>query len=143
MLFRSAVDDSDAAEESDEEEETDDADVSENSVETRDTVEETADDSDAAETEESKTSQRIGDLIFVTAPTDEKVIIIDSARNSVRDEISYKDDKKECKPYQIYAKSLSNTTGYLLVSCFQNDRAYLYSIDLMSEEVIKKIGVLE
>ncbi|MBR6421500.1 hypothetical protein IKS86_02145 [bacterium] len=137
------VDDSDAAEESDEEEETDDADVSENSVETRDTVEETADDSDAAETEESKTSQRIGDLIFVTAPTDEKVIIIDSARNSVRDEISYKDDKKECKPYQIYAKSLSNTTGYLLVSCFQNDRAYLYSIDLMSEEVIKKIGVLE
>ena len=138
-----AVDDSDAAEESDEEEETDDADVSENSVETRDTVEETADDSDAAETEESKTSQRIGDLIFVTAPTDEKVIIIDSARNSVRDEISYKDDKKECKPYQIYAKSLSNTTGYLLVSCFQNDRAYLYSIDLMSEEVIKKIGVLE
>ena len=138
-----AVDDSDAAEESDEEEETDDADVSENSAETKDTVEETADDSDAAETEESKTSQRIGDLIFVTAPTDEKVIIIDSARNSVRDEISYKDDKKECKPYQIYAKSLSNTTGYLLVSCFQNDRAYLYSIDLMSEEVIKKIGVLE
>ena len=138
-----AVDDSDAAEESDEEEETDDTDVSENSAETKDTVEETADDSDAAETEESKTSQRIGDLIFVTAPTDEKVIIIDSARNSVRDEISYKDDKKECKPYQIYAKSLSNTTGYLLVSCFQNDRAYLYSIDLMSEEVIKKIGVLE
>ena len=105
--------------------------------------EETADDSDTAETDENRTSQRIGDLIFVAAPTDEKVLIIDSARNSVRDEISYKDDKKECKPYQLYAKSTGNTTGYLFVSCFQNDRAYLYSIDLMSEEVIKKIGVLE
>ena len=93
--------------------------------------------------DEEKPAKRIGDLIFVTVPTDEKVIIIDSARNSIRDEISYQDDKKDCKPYQIYAKSLSNTTGYLLVSCFQNDRAYLYSIDLMSEEFIKKIGVLE
>ena len=137
------VDDGDTAEESGEDE-TDDADASENTVvETKDAGEETTDDSDAAETEENKSSKRIGDLIFVTAPTDEKVIIIDSARNSVRDEISYKDDKKECKPYQIYAKSTGNTTGYLLVSCFQNDRAYLYSIDLMSEEVIKKIGVLE
>ena len=105
--------------------------------------EETADDSDTVETDDNKTSQRIGDLIFVSAPTDEKVLIIDSARNSIRDEISYKDDKKECKPYQLYAKSTGNTTGYLFVSCFQNDRAYLYSIDLMSEEVIKKIGVLE
>ena len=137
------VDDGDTEEESGEDE-TDDADASENTVvETKDAGEETTDDSDAAETEENKSSKRIGDLIFVTAPTDEKVIIIDSARNSVRDEISYKDDKKECKPYQIYAKSTGNTTGYLLVSCFQNDRAYLYSIDLMSEEVIKKIGVLE
>ena len=112
------------------------------STENEEADEESADDSDA-EADENKTSQRIGDLIFVSAPTDEKVLIIDSARNSVRDEISYKDDKKECHPYQLYAKSLSNTTGYLFVSCFQDDRAYLYSIDLMSEEVIKKIGVLE
>ena len=103
---------------------------------------ETSDD-DTAETEENKTSGRIGDIIFVSVPTEEKVLVIDSARNSVRDEISYKDDKKECKPYQLYAKSTGNTTGYLFVSCFQNDRAYLYSIDLMSEEIIKKIGVLE
>lgn len=137
------VDDSDAAEESDEEE-TDDADDFETDIAVKSAEdEESADDSDTVETDENKTSQRIGDLIFVTAPTDEKVIIIDSARNSVRDEISYKDDKKECKPYQIYAKSTGNTTGYLLVSCFQNDRAYLYSIDLMSEEFIKKIGVIE
>ena len=82
-------------------------------------------------------------MIFVSVPTEEKVLIIDSARNSVRDEISYKDDKKDCKPYQLYTKSTGNTTGYLFVSCFQNDRAYLYSIDLMAEEIIKKIGVLE
>lgn len=151
------VDDSDAAEESDDDEtdddEIDDNDVSENQVETRaagdsDETEEESDDettydSDAAEADDSKTSKRIGDLIFVTVPNDEKVIVIDSARNSVRDEISYKDDKKDCKPYQVYAKSTGNTTGYLFVSCFQNDRVYLYSIDLMSEEVIKKIGVLE
>lgn len=105
--------------------------------------EETADDSDAAEETEEETSQRIGDMIFVSVPKEEKVIVIDSARNSIRDEISYKDDKKECYPYQLYAKSTGNATGYLFVSCFQNDRAYLYSIDLMSEEVIKKIGVLE
>lgn len=105
---------------------------------------EAADDSDAGKTEdENKTSGRIGDIIFVSVPTEEKVLVIDSARNSVRDEISYKDDKKDCKPYQLYAKSTGNTTGYLFVSCFQNDRAYLYSIDLMSEEIIKKIGVLE
>ena len=102
---------------------------------------ETSDDSDAAEEEE--TSQRVGDMIFVSVPKEEKVLIIDSARNSIRDEISYKDDKKECHPYQLYAKSTGNTTGYLFVSCFQNDRAYLYSIDLMAEEIIKKIGVLE
>ena len=101
------------------------------------------DSSDEAETDENKTSQRIGDIIFVSVPKEEKVLIIDSARNSIRDEISYKDDKKDCKPYQLYTKSTGNTTGYLFVSCFQNDRAYLYSIDLMSEEVIKKIGVLE
>ena len=105
--------------------------------------EETSDDGDTSETDENKTSQRIGDLIFVSAPKDEKVFIIDSARNSIRDEIYYRDDKKDCKPYQLYAKSTGNTTGYLFVSCFQNDRAYLYSIDLMSKEVIKKIGVLE
>ena len=104
---------------------------------------ETADDSDAAEETEEETSQRIGDMIFVSVPKEEKVIVIDSARNSIRDEISYKDDKKDCYPYQLYAKSTGNATGYLFVSCFQNDRAYLYSIDLMSEEVIKKIGVLE
>lgn len=117
-----------AAEESEESEEENDDD-------------ETSDDSDAAEEEE--TSQRVGDMIFVTVPKEEKVIVIDSARNSIRDEISYKDDKKDCKPYQLYAKSTGNTTGYLFVSCFQNDRAYLYSIDLMAEEIIKKIGVLE
>ena len=141
------VEDSDTAEENDDDEtdndEIDDADVSENQVETRAADDETTDDSDTAEADESKTSERIGDLIFVAAPTDEKIIIIDSARNSVRDEISYKDDKKECHPYQLYAKSTGNTTGYLFVSCFQDDRAYLYSIDLMSEEFIKKIGVLE
>ena len=131
-------------EEENDDEKTDDADNFETDIVVKSTEdEETTDNSDAVETEENKTSQRIGDLIFVSAPTDEKVIIIDSARNSVRDEISYKDDKKECHPYQLYAKSLSNTTGYLFVSCFQDDRAYLYSIDLMSEEVIKKIGVLE
>jgi DNA-binding beta-propeller fold protein YncE len=141
------ADDSDAAEENDDDEldddEIDDSDVSENQVETRAADDESTDDSDAAEADENKNSQRIGDLIFVAAPTDEKVIIVDSARNSVRDEISYKDDKKECHPYQLYAKSTGNTTGYLFVSCFQDDRAYLYSIDLMAEEVIKKIGVLE
>lgn len=141
------VEESDDAEENDDDEtdadETDDADVSENQVETRAADDETADDSDAAEADENKTSQRIGDLIFVAAPIDEKIIIIDSARNSVRDEISYKDDKKECHPYQLYTKSTGNTTGYLFVSCFQDDRAYLYSIDLMSEKFIKKIGVLE
>jgi len=125
------ADDSDIAEESDEDEISDD-DNSETDIVVK-----------SAEAVENKTSQRIGDLIFVTVPTDEKVIIIDSARNSVRDEISYRDDKKDCKPYQIYAKSTGNTTGYLFVSCFQNDRAYIYSIDLMSEKVIEKIGVLE
>jgi|GEM_PF-1126884 Cobalamin biosynthesis protein CobT (nicotinate-mononucleotide:5, 6-dimethylbenzimidazole phosphoribosyltransferase) len=130
-----AADDRDAA--ADEDETSDDSDVAEDE-------EESADDSDAVEEEEeSKTTQRIGDLIFVSAPNDEKVFVIDSARNSIRDTISYRDDKKDCKPYQLYAKSTGNTTGYLFVSCFQNDRAYLYSIDLMSEEVIKKIGVLE
>lgn len=142
------TDDSDAAEENDNgeigDDEIDDADVSENQVETRAADDETTDDdSDAAAADENKTSKRIGDLIFVAAPTDEKIIIIDSARNSVRDEISYKDDKKDCHPYQLYTKSTGNTTGYLFVSCFQDDRAYLYSIDLMSEEFIKKIGVLE
>ena len=131
-------DDTDDAEESDDSDAADITFKAESADE-----EETADDSDAAETDEEKTSQRIGDLIFVSAPTDEKVFIIDSARNSIRDEISYKDDKKECHPYQLYAKSTGNTTGYLFVSCFQNDRAYLYSIDLMSKEVVKKIGVLE
>lgn len=105
--------------------------------------EETTDDSDAASEENEKTSKRIGDMIFVSVPKEEKLLIIDSARNSIRDEISYKDDKKDCHPYQLYAKSTGNTTGYLFVSCFQDDRAYLYSIDLMSEEIIKKIGVLE
>ena len=104
----------------------------------------TADESDVSgETEENKTAKRIGDLIFVSVSNDEKVLVIDSARNSIRDEISYKDDKKDCKPYQLYAKSTGNTTGYLFVSCFQNDRVYIYGIDLMSEEIIKKIGVLE
>lgn len=105
--------------------------------------EETTDDSDAASEENEKTSKRIGDMIFVSVPKEEKLLVIDSARNSIRDEISYKDDKKDCHPYQLYAKSTGNTTGYLFVSCFQDDRAYLYSIDLMSEEIIKKIGVLE
>ena len=132
-------------EEDDGEESDDDAsEIETRAAEDEDSGDETADDSDAEETaEENKTSERIGDIIFVSVPTEEKVLVIDSARNSVRDEISYKDDKKECKPYQLYAKSTGNTTGYLFVSCFQNDRAYLYSIDLMSEEIIKKIGVLE
>ena len=69
--------------------------------------------------------------------------MIDSARNGIRDEISYRDDKKDCKPYQLYAKNLGNTNGYLFVSCFQNDRVYIYEIDLMAEQIIKKIGVLE
>lgn len=131
--------------EANDEEETADADDLETDIAVKSAEdEEDSDDSDAdAEADEEKPAQRIGDLIFVTVPNEEKVIIIDSARNSVRDEISYKDDKKDCKPYQIYAKSTGNTTGYLAVSCFQNDRAYLYSIDLMSEEFIKKIGVLE
>jgi len=129
------ADDSDAA--ADEDEISDDSDVAEDE-------DESADDSDAVEEdEESKMTQRTGDLIFVSAPNDEKVFVIDSARNSIRETISYRDDKKDCKPYQLYAKSTGNTTGYLFVSCFQNDRAYIYSIDLMSEEVIKKIGVLE
>lgn len=106
-----------------------------------DTDEETADDSDAAE--ENTTVKRVGDLIFVSVPTDEKILVIDSARNSIREEISYKDDKKECKPYQLYAKSTGNTTGYLFVSCFQNDRIYIYGIDLMSDEIIRKIGAVE
>ena len=142
------ADDSDAAEEN--EAETDDTDAAEeNDGETDDSdaAEENdgeTDDSDAAgENSGNKTVQRVGDMIFVSIPNDEKVLFIDSARNSIRDEISYKDDKKECKPYQLYAKSLSNTTGYLFVSCFQNDRVYIYSIDLMSEEIIRKIGVLE
>ena len=132
-------------EEDDGEENDDDAsEIETRAAEDEDSGDETADDSDAEETaEENKTSQRIGDIIFVSVPTEEKVLVIDSARNSVRDEISYKDDKKDCHPYQLYAKSTGNTTGYLFVSCFQNDRAYLYSIDLMSEEIIKKIGVLE
>ena len=132
-------------EEDDAEESDDDAsEIETRAAEDEDSDDETADDSDAEETaEENKTSQRIGDMIFVSVPTEEKVLVIDSARNSVRDEISYKDDKKDCHPYQLYAKSTGNTTGYLFVSCFQNDRAYLYSIDLMSEEIIKKIGVLE
>ncbi|MBO4699804.1 hypothetical protein J5690_09390 [bacterium] len=132
-------------EEDDAEESDDDAsEIETRAAEDEDSDDETADDSDAEETaEENKTSQRIGDIIFVSVPTEEKVLVIDSARNSVRDEISYKDDKKDCHPYQLYAKSTGNTTGYLFVSCFQNDRAYLYSIDLMSEEIIKKIGVLE
>ena len=130
-------DDTDAAEDTDVET-ADDSDA----VEEPD--EETGDDSDAAEeTEETTTVQRVGDLIFVSVPTDEKVLVIDSARNSIREEISYKDDKKDCKPYQLYAKSTGNTTGYLFVSCFQNDRVYLYGIDLMSEEIIRKIGALE
>lgn len=94
-------------------------------------------------TEENKKAQRVGDMIFVSVTNEEKVLIIDSARNSIRDEISYKDDKKECKPYQLYAKSTGNTTGYLFVSCFQNDRVHVYGIDLMSEQIIRKIGVLE
>ncbi len=108
------------------------------------TDEETADDTDAGkESAENQTASRTGDLLFVSVTNEEKVLIIDSARNSVRDTISYKDDKKECKPYQLYAKSTGNTTGYLFVSCFQNDRAYLYKVDLMAEEIIKKVGVLE
>ena len=104
----------------------------------------TAAESDVSgETEENKTAGRVGDLIFVSVSNDEKVLVIDSARNSIREEISYKDDKKDCKPYQLYTKSTGNTTGYLFVSCFQNDRVYIYGIDLMSEEIIKKIGVLE
>ena len=135
--------DADTAGDDDAEEEADDEDFNDGDTPEEDD-EDAADDSDDAEkAEENKTGERIGDLIFVSAPNDEKVFIIDSARNSIRDMISYRDDKKDCKPYQLYTKSTGNTTGYLFVSCFQNDRAYLYSIDLMSEEVIKKIGVLE
>ena len=106
--------------------------------------EKTTDDSGAVEESGgNKTSSRTGDLIFVSLPSEEKVLIVDSARNSIRDEISYIDDKNECKPYQLYAKSTGNTTGYLFVSCFQNDMVYIYGIDLMSEEIIKKIGVLK
>lgn len=106
--------------------------------------EKTTDDSSAVEESGgNKTSSRTGDLIFVSLPSEEKVLIVDSARNSIRDEISYIDDKNECKPYQLYAKSTGNTTGYLFVSCFQNDMVYIYGIDLMSEEIIKKIGVLK
>ena len=133
-----------ASDDTDDAEESDDSDATEVVFKTESADEdEAAGNSDAEETDEEKPTQRIGDLIFVSAPTDEKVLIIDSARNSIRDEISYRDDKKDCHPYQLYAKSTGNTTGYLFVSCFQNDRAYLYSIDLLSEEVIKKIGVLE
>ena len=129
--------DTDAAEE-DDAETVDDTDAAEEDDK------ETVDDTDAVEENSgNKAVQRVGDMIFVSVPNEEKVLFIDSARNSIRDEISYKDDKKECKPYQLYAKSTGNTTGYLFVSCFQNDRVYIYGIDLMSEEIIRKIGVLE
>ncbi len=105
---------------------------------------ETTDDSDTVEESGgNKTASRTGDLIFISLPSEEKVLIVDSARNSIRDAISYVDDKNECKPYQLYVKSTGNTTGYLFVSCFQNDMVYIYGIDLMSEDIIKKIGVLK
>lgn len=147
------------AEETDDSEKTDDAEEADDSDITDDT--EKTDDSDISgkaettgesagddgktseESEEASTGGRSGDLIFVSVPKDEKIIMIDSARNGIRDEISYRDDKKDCKPYQLYAKNLGNTNGYLFVSCFQNDRVYIYEIDLMAEQIIKKIGVLE
>ena len=138
----SAGADAEKGDDGDEAEKGDDGDEAETNGFVR-AEEETTDDSDAASEENEKTSKRIGDMIFVSVPKEEKLLVIDSARNSIRDEISYKDDKKDCHPYQLYAKSTGNTTGYLFVSCFQDDRAYLYSIDLMSEEIIKKIGVLE
>lgn len=112
--------------------EADDADVS-------DDMEEKSDDGG----EENKTAGRTSDLIFVSMPSEEKVVMIDSVRNAVRDEISYKDDKNECKPYQIYAKKTGNTTGFLFVSCFQNDMVYIYRIDLTSGQIVKKTGVLK
>ncbi|MBP5405918.1 hypothetical protein J6Z19_02055 [bacterium] len=125
------------SDDSDNSDDADDSDVLDDS--------EDADDSDTADgsTSGTKAGGRIGDLIFVSVPNDEKVIMIDSARNSIRDEISYKDDEKDCKPYQLYAKNLGNTSGYLFVSCFQNDRVYIYKIDLASEQIVEKIGVLE
>lgn len=133
------------SEEGDSTEETDGSDSADSSAE----PEETGDTGDtdtpesSEETGETQTEGRSGDLIFVSIPEDEKVVMIDSARNGIRDEISYKDDKKECNPYQLYTKNLGNTDGYLFVSCFQNDRVYIYKIDLMAQQIIKKIGVLE
>ncbi len=114
-----------------------DAETADEDAESADEDAETQDDPAAGE------SIRVGDLIFVASPSEEKVIMIDSVRNSVRDEISYKDDKKDCMPYQLYTKSTGNTTGYLFVSCFRNDRAYIYGIDLTARQIVKKIGVLE
>ena len=137
--------------ESEDSEETEDSDETEDSEETDDSEisgrAETSEEGDGNEkTEDSggtPTGGRKGDLIFVSIPKDEKIIMVDSARNGIRDEISYKDDKKDCKPYQLYTKNLGNTNGYLFVSCFQNDRVYIYEVDLMAEQIIKKIGVLE
>lgn len=114
-------------------------------TEQTDDAEQTDDSDDSSETsdEDPKTEGRTGDLIFVSMPSDEKVVMIDSVRNKIRDEISYEDDDDECKPYQMHAKNIDETSGYLFVSCFQNDMVYIYKIDVQSEQIIKKIGVLE
>jgi len=137
--------DTDSADTSAAPEETGDTDSADSSAEPEETGDTGDTDTSAAseETGETQTVGRNGDLIFVSIPEDEKVVMIDSARNGIRDEISYKDDKKECNPYQLYTKNLGNTDGYLFVSCFQNDRVYIYKIDLMAQQIIKKIGVLE
>lgn len=102
-------------------------------------------DTDSADTANTDKGGYAGELIFAALPNEEKVLIIDPLRNSVREEISYKDNKKkrECKPYQVYAKSTGDSEGYLFVSCFQNDRVFVYRIDLSSQEIASEIGVLE
>ena len=88
--------------------------------------------------------ERKGDLIFLSLPSEEKLEIINSTEGAVRvrEIVSYRDDEKECKPYQLYSKSTGDTTGYLFVSCFQNDMFYLYKIDLTAEQILQQIGVL-
>lgn len=86
----------------------------------------------------SEENEYSGELIFVVSPSQKTIAIVDSGRNEVVEHIKY--DK--CEPYQIDSFQISNTTGYIIVSCFSQDKIYLYEIDVESKELCKELGVI-
>ncbi len=91
---------------------------------------------------EEENSAFESELIFIANPSENRIWIYDPARNQVIREISYgKDD--ECEPYQVYSKALTETSGYLFVSCFSHDLVYVYEVDLSNDDLVTEIGALK